>query len=256
MPTLAAFLNLTLGICLLIMAVYGLRLLWVRAVPPRILAYLIAPGVAIHELSHAAACVLTGAKIHSMVLFRSDGSGEVKHGPPKLKYFGDVLISLAPLLGCTLALVLLGMLLRAPVNFYSVKASQVHPNQLQFVADLAVLVWDDLLLFFKASSLMDWRTWVFLYFAMCFTMSMAPSRQDLKNGAVGILVICGVVLVLHLIIDRLLKAEGDGPIFEFIANALIKLHYPFAICALSLILFGVVYLVGMPFRGRGKRRRG
>lgn len=254
MPTLAAFLNLTLGISLLIIAVYGLRMLWVKAVPPRVLAYLIAPGVAIHELSHAAACVLTGAKIHSMVLFRSDGSGEVKHGPPKIKYFGDVAISLAPLLGCTLALVLLGILLRAPVNFYSVTASHVHPNQLQFVADLVVLVWDDLVLFFKASSLTDWRTWVFLYFAMCFTMSMAPSRQDLKNGAVGILIVCGVVLILHLVVDRLLKADGDGPVFGFIGNALIKLHYPFAVCALSLILFAVVYVVGAPFRGRRRRR--
>ena len=75
MPTLAAFLNLVLGVCLLITATFGLRALWVRAVPPKVLAYLIAPGVAVHELSHALACVLTGAKVHSMVLFRSDGSG-------------------------------------------------------------------------------------------------------------------------------------------------------------------------------------
>ncbi|MCA8913736.1 MAG: M50 family metallopeptidase [Planctomycetes bacterium] len=254
MPTLASFLNLTLGVCLLILATYGLRWLWVRAIPPRILAYMIAPGVAVHELSHAAACVVTGAKVHSMVLFRSDGSGEVKHGPPKIKYFGDVLISLAPLIGCTLCLVLLGVVLRAPVNFWSVKAEGVQPNQLVFVADLATLVWYDLVSFFKASALLDWRTWVFLYFAMCFTMGMAPSRQDLKNGSVGILVICGLVLVLHLIVDRLLKAEGDGPIFEFIGSAIIKLHYPFAICALSLLLCGLVYLVGMPFRQLKRRR--
>ena len=149
MPTLAAFLNLTLGISLLILATYGLRWLWVRAIPPQILAYMIAPGVAVHELSHAAACVMTGAKVHSMVLFRSDGSGEVKHGKPKLKYFGDVMISLAPLFGCTLCLVLLGLLLRSPVNFYDVRAEGVQPNQLVFVADLATLVWNDLVLFYE-----------------------------------------------------------------------------------------------------------
>jgi hypothetical protein len=254
MPTLAAFLNLVLGVCLLIMATFGLRALWVRAVPPKVLAYLIAPGVAVHELSHALACVLTGAKVHSMVLFRSDGSGEVKHGPPKLKYIGDVAISLAPLVGCTVCLWLLGLILKAPVNFYTVQAEGVHVNQLAFVADLAMLVWDDLVLFFKASALLDWRTWVFLYFAMCFTLGMAPSRQDLKNGAVGILVVCGIVLVVHLIVDRLLHADGDGPVFAFIGNALIKLHYPLAICALSLILFCLVYLVGMPFRARRRTR--
>ncbi|MEZ5990988.1 MAG: M50 family metallopeptidase [Planctomycetota bacterium] len=255
MPTLAAFLNLTLGISLLILATYGLRWLWVRAIPPQILAYMIAPGVAVHELSHAAACVVTGAKVHSMVLFRSDGSGEVKHGKPKLKYFGDVMISLAPLFGCTLCLVLLGLLLRSPVNFYDVRAEGVQPNQLVFVADLSTLVWNDLVLFFKASALTDWRTWVFLYFAMCFTMGMAPSRQDLKNGSVGILVLCGVVLVIHVIVDRLFKADGDGPVFEFIGSMVIKLHYPFAICALSLLLCGLVYLIGMPFRQLRKRRR-
>lgn len=254
MPTLAAFLNLTLGVALLILATYGLRALWVRAVPPRVLAYLIAPGVAVHELSHALACVLTGAKVHSMVLFRSDGSGEVKHGPPKLKYVGDVAISLAPLAGCTLCLWLLGMILRAPVNFYTVRAEGVHINQLYFAADLLGLVWDDLVLFFRASAVLDWRTWVFLYFAMCFTMGMAPSRQDLKNGAVGILVVCGVVLLVHLVVDRLLSADPNGPVFAFIGNALIKLHYPFAICALSLLLGLIVYAAGTPFRVRRRRR--
>ena len=253
MPTLAAFLNLVLGVSLLILATYGLRMLWVRAIPPRILAYLIAPGVAVHELSHAAACVLTGAKVHSMVLFRADGSGEVKHGPPKLKYFGDVMISMAPLAGGVLCLVLLGLLLRSPVNFYAVRTDGVQTNQLTFVATLATLVWDDMVLFFKASSLLDWRTWLFLYFALAFTMSMAPSRQDIKNCTVGLLVVSGVVLVLHLIVDRLFKASGDGPIFEFIGNALVKMHYPFAICALSLILFTFVYLIGLPFR---RKRRG
>ncbi|MCA8914467.1 MAG: M50 family metallopeptidase [Planctomycetes bacterium] len=253
MPTLAAFLNLVLGVSLLILATYGLRWLWIRALPPRILAYMIAPGVAVHELSHAAACVLTGAKVHSMVLFRSDGSGEVKHGPPKIKYIGDVMISLAPLVGCTFCLVLLGLILRAPVNFYAVKTDSVQTNQLMFAASLAQLVWDDMVLFFKLSSLGDWRTWVFLYFALAFTMSMAPSKQDLKNGSVGILVVCGIVLVLHLIVDRLLRASGDGPIFGFIGNALVKLHYPLAICALSLILFCFVYLIGMPFRRRRRR---
>ena len=254
MPTLAAFLNLAIGITLLILAVYGLRALWVKALPPRVLAYLIAPGVAVHELSHAAACVVTGAKIHSMVLFRADGSGEVKHGPPKLKYVGDVMISLAPLVGGTLCLVLLGVLLKAPINFYAVRAENVHSNQLYFLADLAVLVWHDLLLFFDLASLSDWRTWVFFYFAMCFTLTLAPSKQDLKNGAVGILVVCGLVLIVHLIVDRLLHARGDGPVFAFIADATIKLHYPFAICAISLLLCLLVYVIGMPFRRKRRRR--
>jgi hypothetical protein len=144
MPTLAAFLNLALAISLFILVVYGLRALWTKALPPKVLAWLIAPGVAVHELSHALACLLTGAKIHSMVLFRSDGSGEVRHGPPKIKYIGDMLIALAPLAGGTACLLLLGILLRAPVNLYDVRTGGVQPDQFRFVLDLAGLVWEHL----------------------------------------------------------------------------------------------------------------
>ncbi|MCC6463801.1 MAG: M50 family metallopeptidase [Planctomycetes bacterium] len=253
MPTLAAFFHLLVGVALLILATYGLRWVWVRAVPPKILAWLIAPGVAVHELSHAGACVLTGAKVHSMVLFRPDGSGEVRHGPPKLKYIGDMFISLAPLLGCTLCLWLLGLLLHSPVNLYEVQATGVQPSEGGFLLSLVRLVWEDLLLAVRTTSLADWRTWVFLYFAMCFTLGMAPSRQDLKNSSVGVLVVAGAVLVLHLVVDRLIGAKADGPVFRFVGTALVKLHYPFAICAITLLPALLLLLLRLPFAGRKRR---
>ncbi|MBK9973427.1 MAG: hypothetical protein IPP14_01400 [Planctomycetes bacterium] len=250
MPTLAAFLNLFLGVALLILCTYGLRALWIRALPGKALAWLIAPGVAVHELSHAAGCLLTGAKIHSMVLFRSDGSGEVRHGPPKLKYVGDVIISLAPLLGCTICLWLLGVLLASPVNFYAVRAQGVQTSQLAFLWDLAGLVLRDLQLALETASLASWRTWLFLYFAMCFTLGMAPSRQDLKNGSVGILVVALVALVVHLVVDRLIRAQPDGPVFAFIGGLTLKLHYPLAVCAITALVAGLILLVRAPFRTR------
>lgn len=253
MPTLAAFLNLFLGVALLILCAYGVRALWTHAVNQKLLAWLIAPGVVVHELSHAAACLLTGAKVHSMVLFRSDGSGEVRHGPPKLKYVGDVLIALAPLIGCSLCLWMLGVLLRSPVNLYEVSAEGVQPNQLAFLWNMAGLVWRDLGLAVQTTSLSSWRTWVFLYFAMCFTLGMAPSRQDLKNGAVGILVVTLIVLVLHLVVDRLIAARNNGPVFEFIGTAIVKLHYPFAICAVCALIAGFIMLVTAPFRSRRRK---
>jgi hypothetical protein len=38
------------------------------------------------------------------------------------------------------------------------------------------------------------------------------------------------------------------------ADATIKLHYPFAICAISLLLCLLVYVIGMPFRRKRRRR--
>lgn len=247
MPVLAAFLNLVVAVTLLILALYGVRALWVKALPASWLAWIIAPGVAVHELSHALACMLTGAKVHSVVLFRADGSGEVRHGPPKLRYVGNLIIGLAPLIGGSLCLLVLGLLLKAPVN--PVRATGgVQPDQLRFLLDLAGLVIDDLRLYLHASSWTDLRTYVFLYFAMCFGLTMAPSGKDLKNGTVGILVVCGVVLIAHLVIDRLIQARSDGPVFRFISDLLITLHYPFSIAAITAILGGLLYAAGIPLR--------
>lgn len=249
MPTLTAFLNLVAGVTILIVACYYVREFWLRALPAKLLAWLAAPGIALHELSHALGCVLTGAKVHQITLFRGDGSGEVRHGPPKLKYFGEVIISLAPLAGCTAAFWLLGWAMRGTMNFYYVSARGVTPDTFSFIGQLAGLVLDDILLAFETASWTDWRTYVFLYFSMCISIAMAPSKQDLKNCAVGLLVVCGLVLIVHLIVDRLLQSRG-GPIFEIIANLLVKLHYPLAIVALSAILCTLVWLVGLPFRKR------
>lgn len=249
MPTLTAFLNLAVGVTLLIALCFLLRECWLRAVPAWILAYLIAPGVALHELSHAAGCVLTGAKVHKITLFREDGSGEVRHGPPKLRYPGDVIISLAPLVGCTVAFWLLGWALGGAVNFYKVSAQGVTPQTMSFVGQLLNLVYEDVSLVISTAGWSDWRTYLFFYFAFCISMAMAPSRQDLKNCGVGLLVLCGVALIIHLVVDRLIGVRG-GPIFEVIANLLIKLHYPLAIVALSFVLCLVAFVVGMPFRGR------
>lgn len=247
MPVLAAFLNLVVAVTLLILALYAVRSLWVKALPARGLVWLIAPGVAVHELSHALACLLTGAKVHSMVLFRSDGSGEVRHGPPKLRYVGDLVIGLAPLLGGSLCLLVLAMLLKAPVNPLRSTAG-VQPDQLHFLLDLAALVIDDLRLYLRGSSWTDWRTYVFLYFAICFGLTMAPSGKDLKNATVGILVVCGGVLIAHLVIDRLIEARGDGMVFRFVADLLITLHYPFSIAAIAAIIGGLIYLAAIPLR--------
>lgn len=257
MPALASFLNLLIALALVVGASWLLRSAWVRAAPPRALAWLVAPGVAVHELSHAAACVLTGAKVHSLTLFRPDGSGEVRHGPPKLRYIGEVLIGLAPLAGGTSCLWLLDVLLGSPVSLYSVSADGVHADQFGYALSLLRTVWDDLFLAADRAVLSDWRIWVFLYFAFCFTLTMAPSRQDLRNASVGLLILAGLALVAHLVVDRLVGVRGDAPVFRFVGTLLAKLHYPLAVIALSFILCGVVWLAGIPFRGgtRPRRRR-
>ena len=55
----------------------------------------VAPGVIIHEFSHAILCLLMGAKITKIALFDKQG-GSVEHTKPVVPIIGQVLISLAP----------------------------------------------------------------------------------------------------------------------------------------------------------------
>lgn len=248
MPTLSLFMNLFVGATLLIAACYGLRSIWVKVVSPKILGYLIAPAVAVHELSHALACIIFGAKVYSIVLFRTDGSGEVKHGKPKVKYIGDVAISMAPLFGGIASLVLLTMLLQTPLHKLGARTDGVETNQLLFVWDLVELVGKDLYYGFSFEMFTSWRTYVFLYFAMCFTLAMAPSKQDIKNGSVGMIVVLGLVITAHILLDRILKVRGDNFIYGFTQTTLLRLHIPFAVCVVSLIMAVLIGLIQRPFK--------
>lgn len=63
-----------------------------------IYSLLTAPGVAIHELGHAIFCVLSGVKIHKIVLFRfGNPTGYVIHDEPRY-LIESILVSFGPLI--------------------------------------------------------------------------------------------------------------------------------------------------------------
>ncbi|MBI2444066.1 MAG: M50 family metallopeptidase [Candidatus Magasanikbacteria bacterium] len=65
-------------------------------------ALLTAPGVVVHELAHAAFCVLAGVRIHRIKLFQFRRvAGFVVHEEPR-QFYQAFLISLGPLLGNSL----------------------------------------------------------------------------------------------------------------------------------------------------------
>src|SRR5271157_5873864 len=82
-----------------------LDIVWARTIPYRTLYYGIrAPGVIVHECTHIVGCLIMGARIHNVVLFSETG-GSVSYSKPVIPYFGDVVISMAPLFGIPLILV-------------------------------------------------------------------------------------------------------------------------------------------------------
>ena len=86
----------------------ALDVLWARVIPLRSFYYGIrAPGVIVHECSHILGCLITGAKVKTVVFFSEKG-GSVTYTASKIPYLGDVVISTAPLFciplvlaGCT-----------------------------------------------------------------------------------------------------------------------------------------------------------
>ncbi len=69
-------------------------------------ALFFAPGVALHELAHVFGCLLVGARVREVVLWRA-GQGWVAHDPPRWRLVTQPLISFMPLLaGCAALLAL------------------------------------------------------------------------------------------------------------------------------------------------------
>jgi len=177
----------------------------------------VAPGVILHELSHAFACLITGAPILSINVFKSDG-GEVKHGKPKIPVIGQILISLAPFVVGAIAIFFLSKLL----GIRESSISELSTNTSQIVEWLKHA--------FSAINFHDYKSWIALYLVLSIAVTMTPSGQDMKNIALSIIIV-GIIL---FIIYKYTQLRID---FSFLNN-------PSLIAILSttliLLIFGLV----------------
>lgn len=139
----------------------------------------VAPGVILHELSHAIACLLTGTKIHSISLFDKDG-GSVEHQKSKIPFFGQLLISLAPFLVGIVAIYFFSRFVGVKqVNLTSITPSyeSIRDNTIALLTGVKWHSSGNLVL-------------VYLLFSVAVTMN--PSKQDIKN-IIGLVSVAAVV---------------------------------------------------------------
>jgi len=193
----------------IIMIGYGVRLLAMRHVPRKLLIFWTYPGVAIHELSHAGACIPALAKVQKITLFTASGEGEVQHTQPRLKYVGPVMISMAPLVGGIAALVVLNWLLGYPFRIGEVSGDAARSSKLLYALILTTVerapsaLWN--------ANWLDVRTWAMLYLGVSISLTMMPSKQDMKNCALGMVVVIALTLVIWLLLEQVLGlSEGAG----------------------------------------------
>ena len=194
MEALSFFIVIATGIVVMLISTM-LDHLWAQVLPMRAFYYLIrAPGVVVHECSHILGCLLTGASITNIVFFSKDG-GSVTYTRPKLPVLGNVIISSAPLFCIPLFLTGLAWIFSA----YLGCTFPAFPASIDSAGTLHSLG-IDIVELFRQNLVANFHPWflLYLYLTLSLVLSVAPSRQDIRNAAVGIVLIALSGLLIFL----------------------------------------------------------
>ncbi|MFA5221349.1 MAG: hypothetical protein WC391_03580 [Methanoregula sp.] len=169
---------------------------WARSFPMPLFYYLVsAPGVVVHESAHIAGCLLTGAKIKKVVFFSEKG-GSVTYLAPPVPWLGNLIIGTAPLFFIPLVLaVITGIFMQyggciLPVTSVSLTTPDAF---FLLVTTPFFILYQNLIAHFNGWFLL------YLYLTVSLVLSLAPSTQDLKNAAAGLLVLTGLGFAIILI---------------------------------------------------------
>ncbi|MBM3472379.1 MAG: hypothetical protein FJX75_03795 [Armatimonadetes bacterium] len=156
----------------------------------RLVSLLRLPGNLLHEISHAAAYLISGYRIQRLATCWSDpeGRGYVETGRPwsPLHWapLAAALSCAAPIVVGALAIHALGSALGVPLPAMDVTSEGVRPVAARTLTDVWFLV-----------SHLDWAAWqtyVFWLLAFSIGAELAPSGADLRQGFV---MLCVLVLL-------------------------------------------------------------
>lgn len=190
----------------------------------------VAPGVILHEFSHALLCLLTGAKIKKIALFDKDG-GSVEHEQSKLPVLGSILISLAPFVAGSIAIFFFARWLGLKeVDLSNLKFS--YENIISFVKSIV-----------GGLDLTNYKNWIIIYLALSVAVTMIPSKQDIKNIAVTFIVLA--ILIFALVQFTSLNL---GLSFIPIDKIILLLNTVAVLLILSLILSIMIYALSKFFK--------
>ncbi len=209
-------------------------------------------GTPVHELSHAAMCIVFRHRINEMALFRPDKNngrlGYVKHSFNRENYYqviGNFFIGLAPLVGGTILLFLLLWL------FYPAAAQQAFVANGMSEAIAGGKIFEALSTFGKltfgvlshavtGANVLSLRFWLFLYLVLCVGSHMAPSLDDYRGAMWGAWL---VLVMLFLTSVAFLAFGGEGGVVARIAPLFGPALAMFSLCAVLCGLSAIVVLL-------------
>ncbi len=266
-----AFALIILGwIILLLFASKLVENLWVRAIGFRAFRFFVAPGIIIHEYSHAIACILTRAKIREIKLFKKDG-GYVAHEapkwPPKFKFLSSVFISFAPVVGCILVMWFMIFAFdkifpqdsSSPENTAEVSKDSGSKDAvesekdeidyerpiLDFGMSLFSSIWRQIINI--ASPIVKGSFWlgvIFLWLMLSLSVGMAPSAQDFKNSFIGIILLIILLVVVSWGITAF--SADKGALINILYSMQKVISFTIAIMAFAI---GVSVVIAAPIGG-------
>lgn len=215
-------------------------------------------GTPVHELSHAAMCLVFFHRINEIKLFQigsEDGVlGYVNHSYNKRNLYqviGNYFIGIAPIIGGSLVL-LLAMRFLAPTAFWetnaclnSFVAAQQGSSVSEIFACCAETVGNVFVAVFTAMPADGFLWWIFLLLAFCLALHMNLSGADIKGSIVGCIVLAVLIFVLNLIIGFASASAYEG----YLRVTTYAGGYMFAILLLSLIFSIVMLVIGLIVKG-------
>lgn len=202
-------------------ASYLINWLLVRSIIRHHYRFFVAPGVIVHELSHALGCLMTGAQILEINFWKASG-GHVKHMQPvdpMRRMISDPIIALAPIWGTLLLLAFLTWMMFPEV----IEAIQMN--------DLTAVT--------TAIDLRQWQGWLYLYLVTSLLATVAPSATDMRYALESLVILALLLVVLSFI-----------PGFPDLLSSVGTYLRPFALFTLGLMALGIfiAFLLALPYR--------
>lgn len=168
--------------------------------------YIVSPGIAFHELSHAIGCLLTLTRVHRIVLFeiRDGHLGYVTHSEPSGRILGPIknfVIATGPVwMGC-LAVVLFGCFLSGSgfLPDYDATFAGGTPGIVDYSVSVVCAAVD---MFLAVVSVWKWTSPLYLvafYLFFCITSEIVLSDVDISHTWKGLLLIVAFLFLFNMI---------------------------------------------------------
>jgi len=220
--------QLAILILIILFLAFIIDFLLSRSVFGRSYRIFVAPGVILHELSHAFFCLITGAKIKNISLFEKEG-GSVTHEHPKIMIIGPILIAYAPLLLGIIAIFIISKWVgvKADQDIFSISSR----NTVEILRNT-----------FGAINFANYINWILMYLVFSIAVTMTPSFQDFKNAIFPTLIfaVSIYILIKILSIKANLSFVPFDKIISVVGAAVLLLIFALA---LSIIVFALTKLI-------------